>query len=133
MAQVPGQQRGGGRAIHVIVAEDRDFLTARSRVGDALRGRLHLRDGQRIRQQLANGGVEKIIDRVDVDATASDDPRQHLRHLIALRDSKRSRRAPWIEPIAPNPARHGSRHTEKGRWRLNGQCGCWERHDAFRR
>ena len=40
-AQEQGEQRRGGRAVDVIVAEDGDALAALHGVGDALGGRLH--------------------------------------------------------------------------------------------
>ena len=61
MAQMPGQQRRGGRAIDVVIAEDRDLLAARGRVGDALRRRLHRRYGMGIRL-ICGGGIEEIRD-----------------------------------------------------------------------
>ena len=40
MAQMPGEQRRRGRAVDVVVAEDRDLLALRGGIGDPLRRRL---------------------------------------------------------------------------------------------
>ena len=133
MAQMPGQQRRRGRAVDVVVAEDRDLLAARGRVGDALRGGLHLRHGVGIGHQLADGRIEKILDRVELDIAAGQHPRQHFRQLIALRDRQRPRRAARIEPVAPQFSRRRTRHAEKRRRQFNGKSGCGKRHDAFER
>ena len=133
MAQMPGQQRRRGGAVDVVVAEDRDLLAARRRVRDALGGGFHLRHGVGIGHQFADGRIEKILDRVDLDIAPRQHPRQHFRQLIALRDRQRPRRAPRIEPVAPQLSGRGMRHAEKRRRRFNGQCGCGKRHDACSR
>ena len=79
MAQVPGEQRRRGRAVDVVIAEDRDLLGARSRVGNAPRRRFHLRHGVGIGHQLADGRIEKILDFIDPDIAARQHARQHLR------------------------------------------------------
>ncbi len=131
MAQVPGQQRRRGRAIDVVIAEDRDLLAARCRIRDAFGRRLHLRHGVGIGHQFADGRIEKILDLVDPDIAARQHPRQHLRQMVALRDRQRPRRASGIEPVAPQFSGRGMRHAEKCRRRFNGKCGCGQRHDAF--
>ena len=75
-----------------------------ARVRDALGRGFHLRHGEGIGHQLADGRIEKILDRVDLDIAPGQHPRQHFRQLIALRDRKRARRAPRIEPVAPQLA-----------------------------
>ena len=131
MAQMPGQQRRRGRAVDVVVAEDRDLLAARGRVRDALGRGLHLRHGVGIGHQFADGRIEKILDRVDLDIAARQHPRQHFRQLIALRDRQRPRRPPGIEPVAPQFSGRRTRHAEKRRRQFNGNGGCGKRHDAF--
>ena len=42
MAQMPGEQRRRGRAVDVVVAEDRDLLAPHRSFRNALGGRLHL-------------------------------------------------------------------------------------------
>ena len=132
MAQMPGQQRRRGRAVDVVVAEDRDLLAAHGGVRDALGRRLHLRHGVGIGHQLADGRIEIILDRIDLDVAPGQHPRQHFRQLIALHDGERPRRAARIEPVAPQLSGRRTRDAEKRRRRFDGQCGCGERHDAFR-
>ena len=55
MAQVPGEQRRRRRAVDVVIAEDRDFFAARSRIRDPLRRGFHLRHGVGIGHHLADG------------------------------------------------------------------------------
>ena len=133
MAQVPGQQCRRGGAVDIVVAEDRDLLAARGGVRDAFGGGFHLRHGVGIGHQFADGRIEKILDRVDLDIAPRQHPRQHFRQLIALRDRQRPRRAPRIEPVAPQLSGRGMRHAEKRRRRFDGQCGCGKRHDACSR
>ncbi len=133
MAQVPGEQRRRGRAIDVVVTEDRDLFAARRRVRDPLGGRFHLRHGVGIRHQFADGGIEKVLDRLDCDLAPRQHPRQHLRQLVALRHRQRPRDAARIEPVAPQFTGQGMRHAEKRLGRFDGQCGCRERHDALSR
>ena len=133
MAQMPGEQRRRGRAVDVVVAEDRDLLAANCRVRDAFGGGLHLRHGEGIGHQFADGRIEKILDRIDLDVAPGEHARQHFRQLVTLRDRKRARRTAGIEPVAPQLAGRGLRHAEKRRRRFGGECGCGKRHDAFRR
>jgi hypothetical protein len=105
MAQVPGQQRRRGRAVDVVIAEDRDLLAARSRIRNAPRRRFHRRHGVRIGHQFADGRIEKVLDLIDPDLAPRQYPRQHLRQLVALRDRQRPRRSPGVEAVAPQFAR----------------------------
>ena len=132
MAQMPGQQRRRGRAVDIVVAEDRDLLAAHGGIRDALRGGFHLRHGIGIGHQFADGRIEKVLDRIDLDVAPGQHPRQHFRQLIALRDRERPRRAARIEPVAPQFSGRRTRDAEERRRRFDGQCGCGERHDAFR-
>ena len=60
MAQMPGEQRRRGRAVDIVVAEDRDLLAAHGRIRDALGGGLHLRHREGIGHQLADGRIEEV-------------------------------------------------------------------------
>ena len=64
MAQEPRQQRGRGRTIDVVVAEDRDGLAAHHRVGKARRRRRHGGQRMRIGHQGAHGRIEKAVELV---------------------------------------------------------------------
>ncbi len=88
--------------------------------------------GVGIGHHLADGRIEKVLDRVDLDVAPGQHPRQHFRQLIALHDRQRPRRAARIEPVAPQFSGRRTRDTEKRRRRFDRQCGCGERHDASR-
>ena len=133
MAQVPRQQRRRRGAVDVIVAEDRDFLSAYGSVGDAVGSHFHLSQGIWIGHQFADGRIEKILNRVKFDVPSRQYPRQHLRQLVALRDCQRAAGSPCIEPVTPQLSRRGMRDAEKRRGRFDRQCGCGKRHDAFQR
>jgi hypothetical protein len=92
MAQMPCQKRRRRCAVDVVIAENRDHFVSRCRVRDAFRGNFHLRHMMRIGHQFANRRIEKILDRINLDITSRQHPRQHLRQLMTLRDRKRARR-----------------------------------------
>ena len=95
------QQRRRGRAIDVIVAEDRDLLAAQHRVRQPLRRLLHRGDGVRVGHQPPNRRIEERLDLVDFHAAAGQDARQQLGHVVPLRDRQRARGRPLVEPVAP--------------------------------
>ena len=103
----------GGRAIDVVVAEDRDLLAAHHRVGHALRRLLHRGDGVRIGHQPAHRRIEERLDLVDLDAAAGENARQQFRHVVPLRDRERARRRPLVEPVPPGPAADRALDVEK--------------------
>ena len=105
MAQVPGEQCCRRRAVDIVVAEDRDALALDRSVGDALRRRFHIRQRERIRHQLAHGRIEEIGDRIELDATAGENAREHFRQLMPLRDRQRARSGAHVEPVAPDLSR----------------------------
>ena len=121
MAQMPRQQRRRGRAVDVVIAEDRDLLAARGRIRDAFGRGFHLRHGVGIGHQFADGRIEEILDRVDLDIAPRQHPRQHFRQLIALRDRQRPRRAARIEPVAPQFSGRRTRDAKKRRRRSTGK------------
>ncbi len=84
-------------------------------VGDPLRRRLHLRHRERIRHGAADRRIEKVLDRVELDAAAGDDPRQHLRQVVTLRDRKRARGIARRQAVTPNTPGRGVRDAEKRR------------------
>jgi hypothetical protein len=122
MAQMPCQQRRRGRAVNVVIAENRDLFVSHRRVRDAFRRGFHLRHGKGIGHQFADRRIEKILDRIDLDVASGQHPRQHFRQLIALCNRQRPRRPALIEPIAPCLAGYRMRHAEKGRWHCDREC-----------
>ncbi len=100
------RQHGGGcRAVHIVVAENRDALAAHNSVGDA-RGRFrHGGEHVRIGHRALDRRIEKGVDRVGLDIAAGEDARQQFGDLMALRDRQRPRRAALVEPVAPSACR----------------------------
>ncbi len=130
VTQMPGQQGRRGGAVDIVVAEDRDLFASGGRIRDALGGGFHLRHGVGIGQQLADGGIEKVLDSVDPDIASRQYPRQHFRQLITLRNRQRPRRPPRIKPVAPQLSGRRMRDAQKSRRCFDRQCGCGKRHDG---
>ena len=104
LAQIARQQRGRGRAVDVVVAENGDALAARHRVGNALRRLLHGGEHMRIGHRTLDGRIEKRVDRIGLDIAAGKDARQQFRQIVALRDSERAHGAALVQPVAPSAA-----------------------------
>ncbi|MHC2406510.1 hypothetical protein ACVMGC_011054 [Bradyrhizobium barranii subsp. barranii] len=130
MAQMPGEQRRRGRAVDVVVAEDRDLLAAHRRIRDPLRGGLHLGHSIRVRQQLADGRIQEVADAIDVDAAARQHPRQQLRQLVPLHDGERLGRPARIQPVEPKLVGERARDAQKLLGHFDGQGGCGRRHES---
>ena len=113
MAQKPRQQRRRGRAVDVVIAEDRDRLAAHDGVGKPLRRFLHAGEHVRIGHRAPDRRIEKGIDRVDLDIAAGKDARQQFGQVVALRDRQRPRGAALIEPVAPSAAGRGAFDAEE--------------------
>lgn len=129
MAQMPGQQRRRGRAVDIVVAENRDLLAVPCGIRDPLRGGLHLRHRERVRQKLAYGWIEEICDGVAVDTAARQHPRQQLGQLVALHDGERLRRTARIQPVAPKLVGERARHPQERLGRFDRQGGGGRRHE----
>ena len=102
--QKPRQHGGGCRAVHIVVAENRDALAARHGIGDARRRLRHGGEHIRIGHRALDGRIEKGVDRVGLDVAAGEDARQQFGDLMPLRDRQRPRRAALVEPVAPGAA-----------------------------
>ena len=71
-------------------------------------------------------GSRKPSTSIDLDAAAGENARQQLRQVVLLRDRKRTRRRPLVEPVAPGPAADRALDVEeqpRGR--------CWRRAKAI--
>ena len=108
VAQEARQRRRRGRAIDVVVAEDRD-ASRRACTASAMRAAASSMPASdvRIGHQRPHGRIEKARHVVDRDAAPGEDARQQFRHVVvALRDGERLRGAALVEPVAPGaPAR----------------------------
>ena len=91
MAQEARQRRRGGRAVDIVVAEDRDRLAAHDRIGEPRRRRRHAGERIWIRHQGAHGRVEERERVFDLDAAAGEHARQQFRQVVALHHRQRAR------------------------------------------
>ena len=98
------KQRRRGRAIDIVVAEDRDRLAAHDGVGEARRRLLHAGEHVRIGHRAPDRRIEKGLDGVDLDIAAGNNARQQFGQFVALRDRQRARRGALVEPVAPSAA-----------------------------
>ena len=57
-AQEALDQRHRGSAVDIVVAEDGDWLRGANGAGEALRASLHVLEACRVRQEVAERGVE---------------------------------------------------------------------------
>ena len=113
MAQEFRQHRRRGRAVDVIVAEDRDRLAPLDRIGDARRCFRHVGQRVRVRHQPPHGRIEKLLHRVDLDIAPGEHAREQLRHAVALRHRGGARLAARIEPRTPDAPAHRALHAEE--------------------
>ncbi len=113
MAQEARQHRGRGRAVDVVIAEDRHLLAALDRVGQSLRRRSHVGENFRIGHEPFHGRVEIGLEGFEFDAAPGEDARQQLGDPVALHDRERAGRRALVEPVAPGAAGHRALHVEK--------------------
>ena len=99
LAQQRDHQRRAARAIHVVVAEHADGLAMLHRVGEAIRGDVHVDQHGRVGQQRAQGGIEEVARRIDVDAARGEQATDDLRHAHTLGDAETDA----VLAVAPYP------------------------------
>ena len=94
IAEQPDEQRGGGRAVHVVVAEHGDGLARLHRVRQPRGGAVHVAEDRRVGHERADGGRAVQVERVAVDASGQ----QQLRDEIVLVQVMRGEPAPapWL-------------------------------------
>ena len=78
------EQRSRGRAVHVVVAEDRDFLARLQRAREPRDGPLHVLEVERIGQQPAQRRIEVVRRVFRRDAAGREHAPDQLRHLDGL-------------------------------------------------
>ena len=100
--QITRQQRRGGGAVDVVIAEDRDAFSPRV-TASAMRAAAacHVGERVRVRHQPLDGRIEKGLDLVGLDAAAGQHARQQFGQAVPLRDGERARTAALVEPVAP--------------------------------
>ena len=99
------QQRRAGRAVDVIVAEDRDRLAALDRVGEPLGALVHVLEAGRVGQEVADLGIAMARQIVARDAAGEQqlvDQRVHAEAVVGL------------PPPAPRLAGHRLVDVERG-------------------
>ena len=107
------QQRRGGRAVHVVVAEDADGLAGLQRVGEARCGAVHVGDRGRIGERVAQGGVQPVRRAVQGDPAAGEDAAEDLRNVEPLREGESE--AVAVAARLPTPVGLRTRDSEKRR------------------
>ena len=107
------EQRRRGRAVDVVVAEDRHALAPHDRVGDARGGLDHVGQRGRVGQQVADRRIEEFRGVFGGDAARREHARDDLGHAMALRDGQRDRFLPDAQPVAPGDAAHRAPHVQK--------------------
>ncbi len=101
MRQETLEQRRGGRAVHVVVAEDRHLLAPHDSLGDAVRGLFHVGQRGRVGQEVANGGVEEAWRLECGDAAPGQHAGDDVGQAVALRDGKGRHVLPLGKPVGP--------------------------------
>ena len=113
--EVFAEQRRAGRAVDVVVAENRHPLAPLDRSLQP-RGRgLHFAHREGVGHQVAQGRIEMALDPLDPDTPASEDPRHQFVLAGDLRDRQRPRLPRRVEPRAPGAAGQGAFDIEEER------------------
>ena len=112
-AQRAHEKRGRGRAVDVVIAEDRDLLLALDSIGEPHGGAVHVGQRRRIGHQAADARIEKILNPIQRDAAASDDAGKNFRQAVALADGERRLVLAQSAAIAPDAPGHRARDAEK--------------------
>ena len=117
MGEEAAQQRGGRRAVDVVVAEQRHRLALLHRVGEARGRRVHVAQRAGIGQQRLERGVEHRRHVVERDAARGEHAPQQLGQSVPLADGGRHGERVACEPLTPGkPARRGSNPQERRRF-----------------
>ena len=107
------EQRSGGRAVHVVVAEDRDLLTRFQCAGETCDGLLHVQQVERVGQEAAQRRVEVVRRVFRRDAARREHAPDQLRRLDGLGERKPGHRIG--KPCAPALAEQRSLDPEHRR------------------
>ena len=107
-----GQQRRGGSAIDVVIAEDGDGFARLHRPGEAVGRLVHIEEAGGIGQQFAQGGAEEAFRRLGRDAAAGQQAAHDLRQRQALGDGEP--RPLLAAARAPAPSQQGALDAEEG-------------------
>ncbi len=113
MAQIAAEQRGGRRAVDVIVAENCHPFLAHDRIGNAQSRLFHARQHMRVGHQPADAGIEKRLGGIGIDTPPRQYAGQKLRQAVALRNGESARLPPRVQTIPPGASAGRSRNVQK--------------------
>ncbi len=114
MFEKAAEQRRGGRAVHIIIAENGHLFPAFYRRSQP-RGRLvHVGERARVGHQALDGGVEKRRRLVNPDAPARQNAGDNVGNPMMLRNRQRHIHLPRIQPLRPALAGGGGGDVEEG-------------------
>ena len=131
LAQVARQRGRRGRAVDIVIAEDRDGFPTPDRIGQAYRRRRHAGEQVGIGHQRPHRRIEEGCDLLDRDPAPGEDARQKLGHVVvALRNRERARGALLVEPVAPGTAADRALDAEE---EAPGRAGRYRQGDAHLR
>ena len=112
--QVAGEQRRRGRAVDVVVAEDRHRLAVDHGVGDPRRRNVHRGQHRGVGQEPLQRRIEEVRDVVRRDAAPGEHPRHDIGQRVALGDGQRVPRLMFVEPRHPAPPGQRPLDAEEG-------------------
>ena len=112
ITQKPRHQRASAGAIHIIIAEYCDMLTAPHRNRDTIRRRFHIRQPRRVRHERAQLRFQKIRRVIKANAARGEQAPQHLRQFKPLRNAKADPRIACA-PLPASPCQ-AARDTQYG-------------------
>ncbi len=113
MAEKTVHQRRGGRAVDIVVAEDRDALAALDGTHQADRGLFAIGQLMGIGHQAADRRIEEFDRLVYRHAAPGQHPGDQVRQSMDLRHSQRAVLPCLVEPRHPAIVERGFLHTEK--------------------
>ena len=113
MRQEALEERGGSRAVDIVVAEDRHPLALQHRPCEPFGGGLHVGQRGRVGQQRADRRVEEAPRLLGGDAAAGQHAGDEVGHAVALGDGERGALLALVETVLPGDAGRRAPHIEE--------------------
>jgi len=107
------EQRRGGRAVHIVVAEYRDLFALPDGGRQSRRSALHVGQRGGIGQQVPDRRIEEALDAFGRHAAPGKDARDDVGNAVRLRDRQRRHLLALVQPVLPAQPGHRSLHAEK--------------------